>query len=148
VVADRANNYPEIVTFEGVGNASLLQIHIIAASVIVLGIIFAILSPPGGYVALIFFILLATGYDFVFIRKSQKPVRVSLYLRTNPVEASYGERKIGEIKGGTLVVDMENPNELGFRPTPKKRIAVWKFDSEKDAKIVAKRLLEYLPKED
>ena len=124
--ADRTNEYPEIVSFEGVGNASLVQINIIAVSVIILGVIFAILSPPGGYVALILLIL----------------------LRTNPVEASYGERKIGEIKGGTLVVDMENPNELGYRPAPNKRIAVWKFDSEKDAKIVAKRLLEYLSKED
>ena len=55
--ADGAQKYPEVVTFEGIGNASLLQIHIIAASVVALGIVFAILAPPGGYVALGFFIL-------------------------------------------------------------------------------------------
>ena len=35
----------------------------------------------------------------------------------------------------------------GFRAAPNRRLAVWKFDSNADAKIVAKRLLEYLPKE-
>jgi len=148
VTADGDQKYPEEISFVGIGNASLLQIHIIAASVVALGIVFAILAPPGGYVALGFFILLAAAYDLVFIRKSQKPVRVSLYLRTNPVEASYGERKIGEIKSGSLIVDMENPDELGFRAAPNRRIAVWKFVSEADAKIVAKRLLEYLPREE
>ena len=144
---DSSQEYPEIVTFEGVGNASLLQIHIIAGAVVALGIVFAILAPPGGYIALLVFILLAAAYDLVFIRKSQKPVRVSLYLRTNPVEAAYGERKIGEIRTGSLIVDMDSPNELGFRATPKRKIAIWTFDSEADAKIVAKRLLEYLPRE-
>ena len=42
---------------------SLLQIHLIASAVVILGIIFAILAPPGGYVALAFFIVLAAGYD-------------------------------------------------------------------------------------
>jgi hypothetical protein len=148
VGADGAQKYPEVVIFEGIGNASLLQIHIIALSVVALGIVFAILAPPGGYVALGFFILLAAAYDLVFIRKSQRPVRVSLYLRTNPVEAAYGERKIGEIRSGSLVLDMDSPNELGFRAAPNRRLAVWKFDSEADARIVAKRLLEYLPKEE
>ncbi|MDA4111318.1 MAG: hypothetical protein OK439_02180 [Thaumarchaeota archaeon] len=144
---DESQEYPEVVSFQGVGSASLLQIHIIAASVVALGVIFAVLAPPGGYIALIFFILLAAAYDLVFIRKSQKPVRVSLYLRTNPVEASYGERKIGEIKSGSIILEMENSNEVGFRPAPTKKVAVWIFDSEADAKIVAKRLLEYLPRE-
>jgi hypothetical protein len=144
---DESQEYPEVVSFQGIGNVSLLQIHIIAASVVALGLIFAILAPPGGYIALALFILLATGYDLVFVRKSQKPVRVSLYLRTNPVEASYGERKIGEIKTGSLVLEMENPNEIGFRSAPNRKLAFWIFDSEADAKIVAKRLLEYLPKE-
>jgi hypothetical protein len=147
VGAEGSQEYPEVVSFEGVGNASLLQIHIIAASVVALGIVFAILAPPGGYIALLFFILLAAAYDMVFIRKSQKPVRVSLYLRTNPVEASYGERRIGEIKTGSLILDMDSANELGFRATPKRKIAIWTFDSEADAKIAAKRLLEYLPRE-
>jgi hypothetical protein len=147
-VGDGAQEYPEVISFEGIGNASLLQIHIIAASVVALGIIFAILAPPGGYIALGFFVLLAAAYDLFFIRKSQKRVRVTLYLRTNPVEAAYGERKIGEIRSGSLVLDMDNPTELGFRPAPNRRLAVWRFDSEADAKIVAKRLLKYLPKED
>ena len=43
---------------------------------------------------------------------------------------------------------MDNPNELGFRPSPKRNLLVWEFQSEDDARIVAKRLLEYLPKEE
>ncbi len=129
------------------GNASLLQIHIIASAVVALGIVFAILAPPGGYIALLLFILLAAAYDLVFIRKSQKPVRVSLYLRTNPVEASYGGRKIGEIKSGSVILDTNSPRELGFRAAPNRKVAIWIFDCEADAKIVAKRLLEYLPRE-
>jgi hypothetical protein len=147
-VIDRdLSQYPEEVEFQGIGNASLLQIHLIATSVIVLGIIFAILAPPGGYIALAFFIVLAAGYDIVFIRKSQKPVWIVLHLRTNPVEATFRGNKIGEIKTGHLVLDMDNPNELGYRIAPNKKLSVWTFESEEDATIVAKRLLEYLLKE-
>jgi hypothetical protein len=141
------SQYPEVVTFEGVGNVSLLQIHLIALSVVVLGVILAYLAPPGGYFALAVFIAIAAGYDLIFIRKSQRPVRVSLYLQRNPVEASYGETKVGEVRTGAIVEDMEDPLELGFRPAPNKGLLVWKFDSEQDKNYVAKRLLEYLPLE-
>ena len=110
------SEYPEVVEFQGIGDVSLKQIHLIALSVVGLGVVFALLAPPGGYIALIFFILLAAGYDLVFLRKSQKPVRISLYLRKDPVEATYQEKKLGQINNGTIVTDMDNPNELGFRP--------------------------------
>lgn len=141
------SGYPEEVIFEGIGNVSLKQIHLIALSVVALGVVFAILAPPGGYIALIVFIMIATGYDLVFIRKSQTPVKVSLYLRKDPVEASYGEKALGQIKSGTIILGMDSPNELGFRPAPNRRVMVWKFETEEDAKIVAKRLVEYLPSE-
>ena len=140
----RFSEFPEVITFEGVGRASLKQIHIIALSLVVLGVIFAILAPPGGYILLIIFILIAAGYDVLFIRKSQKPVRLSLHLRTDPVEAIYDDARMGEIRSGTIITDMDNANELGFRPAPNKELLVWKFDSEEDAKVVAKRLSMYL----
>lgn len=143
-VDSKFSEFPEVVTFEGIGEASLKQIHLIALSLVALGVIFAVLAPPGGYILLIIFILIAAGYDMVFIRKSQRPVKLSLLLRTDPVEAMYDEKKMGEIKSGTIVTDMENPDELGFRPAPNKDLLVWKFDSEDSAKIVAKRLSMYL----
>lgn len=142
------SQFPEEVEFEGIGNASLLQIHLIAASAVVLGIIFAIIAPPGGYIALAVFVVIAAVYDLIFIRKSQRPVRIKLYLRTDPVEASLGDRKIGEIRSGTLILDMENDKELGYRAAPNRQISVWTFDSVEDAKTVARRLLEYLPREE
>nr|MDG6922156.1 hypothetical protein [Nitrososphaerota archaeon] len=117
---------------------------IIALSLVILGVIFAILAPPAGYILLIIFILIAAGYDVLFIRKSQKPVRLSLHLRTDPVEATYDDARMGEIRSGTIVTDMDNAKELGFRPAPNKELLVWKFDSEEDAKVVAKRLSMYL----
>ncbi len=140
----RFSEYPEEITFEGVGKASLKQIHIIALSLVALGLIFAILAPPGGYLVLIIFILIAAGYDMLFIRKSQKPVKLTLHLRTDPVEATYDDARMGEIRTGTLVVDMDDPSELGFRPAPDKELFVWKFDSAESAKMVAKRLSMYL----
>ncbi|MDG6999398.1 MAG: hypothetical protein JRN15_09825 [Nitrososphaerota archaeon] len=142
------SEYPEVVDFEGVGNASLKHIHLIALSLVGLGIVFSILAPPGGYVALAVFILLAAGYDMFFLRRSQKPVTISLYLRKDPVEASHLNKKLGEIKSGTIVTDLDNPRELGFRPTPNSKLVVWEFQSEEDAKIVAKRLLEYMQEEE
>jgi len=139
------SRYPEFVEFEGIGNISLLQIHLIAASVVILGVIFAILAPPGGYIALLVFIAIGAVYDIIFIRKSQTPVRVKLFLRTDPVKAAMGENNIGEIKSGTLILDMESENELGYRAAPNRRPSVWIFDSPEDAKIAAKRLMEYLP---
>jgi len=141
------SQFPEMVEFEGVGNVSLLQIHLIALSVVVLGIVFAILAPPGGFIALIVFIGIAATYDIIFIRKSRNPVRIKLFLRTNPVQSSLGENKIGEIKSGTLVTDMDNESELGYRAAPNKKLSIWIFDNPDDAKTVAKRLSEYLPTE-
>jgi len=143
----RYDVYPEKVSFTGVGHASLKSIHIIAICLVALGVVFAILAPPGGYVLLAVFILLAAGYDIVFIRKSQNLVRLDLQLRMNPVQATFNERLMGEIASGTIETDMESPNELGYRPAPKKELRVWIFDSESDAKIAAKRLLEYLPRD-
>jgi len=144
----RYDEYPETVSFTGVGHASLKSIHLIAISLVVLGVVFAILAPPGGYILLALFILLAAGYDIVFIRKSEKPVRLDLKLRMNPVQAMFNERLMGEIASGAIDTEMDSPNELGYRPAPNKNLRVWIFDSEGDAKIVAKRLLEYLPRDD
>ncbi len=138
------SEYPEVVKFKGVGRVSLKDIHLIALSLVVLGIIFAVFAPPTGYLLLAIFILIAAGYDVLFIRKSQKPVEVSLYLQKDPVEAKYGEAKAGEIKAGTIVVNMDDPKELGFRPVSGGRFFVWVFASEDDARIVAKRLSMYL----
>jgi len=143
----RYNAYPESVSFTGVGRASLKSIHIIAICLVALGVVFAILAPPGGSILLAIFILLAAGYDIVFIRNSQKPVRLELQLRTNPVQATLDERLMGEISSGTIETNMDSPNELGYRPAPNKDLRVWIFDSESDAKIAAKRLLEYLPRD-
>lgn len=145
---DRFTEYPEIVSFEGIGKASLRQIHLIAVSLIALGLVFVIFAPPGGYIILGLFIAIAAAYDMIFMRKSQRPVNVSLYLRKDPVEALYGDTKLGEIRIGSIVVNMENPNELGYRPEPEKGLFVWIFDSKETAKIVAKRLSMYLKVED
>jgi hypothetical protein len=141
------SEFPEFVEFEGVGNSSLLQIHLIALAVVGLGIVFAILAPPGGYLALVIFIILGMLYDLFFIRRSQRPVRIKLFLRTDPVQASFGESKIGEIKSGTLVTEMERANELGYRAAPSRQLSVWIFDTPDDAKTVARRLSMYLPHE-
>ena len=116
----RYDAYPETVSFTGIGHASLKSIHLIAISLVALGVVFAILAPPGGYILLAVFILLAAGYDIVFIRKSQNPVRLDLQLRMNPVQATFNERLMGEIASGTIETDMDNPNELGYRPAPNK----------------------------
>ena len=142
------SNYPEVVSFTGVGRSPLKQIHLIALSLVALGVIFAYVAPPGGYLLLLLFILIAAGYDLIFIRKSQRPVKISLYLRTNPVEAQFGEKKIGEILTGAIADDMEKLNELGFRPAPNRDLMIWTFDSPEDARFVAKRLLEYLPRDE
>jgi hypothetical protein len=142
------SEYPEVIEFQGIGDISLKQIHLIALSVVGLGVVLAALAPPGGYIALGLFILLAAGYDMIFLRKSQNPVKISLYLRKDPVEATYQEKKLGQLTSGTIVTEMESPNELGYRASPSRRLSVWEFQSENDARIVAKRLLEYLQKEE
>lgn len=135
-------------SFTGIGRASLKQIHAIALALVALGVVFAVLSPPGGYVLLAFFILIAAAYDMVFIRRSQKPVRVTLNLHTNPVEATMADgRKIGEIRTGAIEIDMDAPNELGYRPAPGKDLLVWEFDTPEDARAASRRLLEYLPRD-
>jgi hypothetical protein len=140
----RFSAFPEVVTFTAIGRRSLKDIHLIALSVVVVGVLFAILAPPAGYVLFAVFVLIAAGYDMVFIRKYQRPLKVSLYLRTDPVEAQFGGASIGEIKTGTIITEMDEPNELGFRPEPRKRPNVWHFESEEEARLVAKRLSMYL----
>ena len=142
------SEYPEVVDFEGVGNNPLKHIHLIALSLVGLGVVFSILAPPGGYIALAIFILLAAGYDLFFLRRSQKPVTVTLYLRKDPVEATHQNKKLGSIESGSIISDMDDPRVLGFRATPKSRLVYWEFRSEEDAKMVSKRLLEYLQKEE
>jgi hypothetical protein len=142
------SGYPEVVEFQGIGNISLRHIHLIALSLVALGIVFAVVAPPGGYIALGLFILIAAGYDLLFLRKSQKPVKISLYLRSDPVEATYQDKELGQISSGTIVTDMDSPRELGYRPTPKSKLLIWEFESEVDRDTVAKRLLEYLEKEE
>lgn len=39
------SEFPEFVEFEGIGNSSLLHIHLIALAPVGLGIVFAILAP-------------------------------------------------------------------------------------------------------
>ncbi len=141
------SEFPEFVEFEGIGNSSLLHIHLIALAPVGLGIVFAILAPPGGYVALVIFIIIGLLYDLFFLRRSQRPVRVKLFLRTDPVQATFGESKIGEIKSGTLVTELESGNELGYRAAPNRQLSIWIFDSADDAKIAARRLSMYLPQE-
>ena len=139
--------YPEVISFEGTGDIPMLQHHIIALSLVTLGIVFAIVAPPGGYFALALFILIAAGYDIVFLRKSMNPVRISLYLRTNPVRAMLGDYSLGEIKSGTIVEDTDDPRELGYRPAPNRKLKIWTFDTEEERNLVAKRMREYLPLE-
>ena len=141
------SEYPEVVAFEGTGDISMLQHHLIALSLVALGVVFAILAPPGGYIALAIFILISAGYELFFLRKASKILTISLYLRSQPVRAMLGDFPLGEIAGGTIIEDMDSPLELGYRPTPNKKLKVWTFSSEEDAKLVARRLLEYLPRE-
>jgi hypothetical protein len=141
----RFSGFPEEITFTATGRTSLKDVHLIALSVVVVGFLFAIIAPPEGYILFAIFVLLAAGYDILFLRKSQKPLKVSLFLRTDPVEAQFSGSRIGEIRVGTIVTDMDEPNELGFRPEPGKKINIWHFETEEDARIVAKRLGMYLP---
>jgi hypothetical protein len=141
------SEYPETVEFSGIGNTSLLQVHISAALIVAVGVILAIEAPPAGLFALILFLVFVLAVEMWMFRRSQKKLRLTLYLRENPVEAYQGDYKVGKIDHGSIEIDMDNPNDLGYRPAPKKNMIVWTFDSEHDKQIVAKRLLEYLPRD-
>lgn len=141
------SEYPDVVEFSGIGFTSLLQVHISAALIVIVGVILAIDAPPEGLFALIAFLIFILGIEMWMFRRSQKKLRLALHLRENPVEAYQGDYKVGAIDHGTIETEMDNPNDLGYRPAPKKNLIVWTFDSEKDKQIVARRLLEYLPRD-
>jgi hypothetical protein len=142
---DDHSGYPEKVEFSGVGYTPLLQVHISAALIILVGVIVAIVAPPQGLFLLLAFLVIVLLIEMWMFRRSRKELRLTLYLRENPVEAYQDNYKVGSIDHGSIDPEMDNPNELGYRPAPKKDLIVWTFDSESDKKIVAKRLLEYLP---
>ncbi len=141
------SNYPETVQFTGVVFSSLKQVHISAFLIALVGVLVTIQNPFVGLPLLFAFLLLILGVEAWMIRKSRKQIRITLYLRENPVQALQGMERIGEISSGSIDPDMDEPNELGFRPAPKRSLIVWKFDSKEDKEIAAKRLLEYLPRD-
>jgi hypothetical protein len=139
--------YPETVQFEGVVYSSLKQVHISAFLIILVGALVAYANPLVGLPLLIVFLILVLGIEAWMIRKSRKQLRLTLHLREDPVEATQGSYRVGAISTGSLDTEMDNPNELGFRPEPKRSMFTWTFDSVEDKEIVAKRLLEYLPRD-
>ncbi len=139
--------YPETVQFEGVVYSSLKQVHISAFLIILVGALVAYANPLVGFPLLIIFLILVMAIEAWMIRKSRKQLRLTLHLREDPVEATQGSYKVGAISTGSIDPDMDNPNELGFRPEPKRSLFTWTFDSVEDKEIVAKRLLEYLPRD-
>jgi hypothetical protein len=141
------SEYPESVEFSGIGYTSLLQVHISAAMIILVGVIIAVVAPPQGFFLLLAFLVIVLLVETWMFRRSRKELRLTLRLREDPVEAFQGTYKVGSIDHGSIDPEMENPNELGYRPAPKKNLIVWTFDSENDKQIVAKRLLEYLPRD-
>ncbi len=140
--------YPETVEFSGVVQSSLKTVHISSLAVIAAGILIAINDYPAGLLLLVVFLLIVLAFELWMIKKSVKKLRITLYLRENPVQAFEGRYQVGEIATGTIETQMDNPNELGFRAAPKRRLLTWTFDSRREAETVAKRLLEYLPKEE
>jgi hypothetical protein len=141
------SEYPEKVEFSGVGYTSLLQVHISAALIVLVGVIVAIVASPQGLFLLLAFLVIVLVIEMWMFRRSRKELRLALYLRENPVDAYQGTYKVGSIDHGSIDPEMENRDELGYRPAPKKDLIVWTFDSESDKRIVAKRLLEYLPRD-
>ena len=140
--------YPETVQFTGVVETSLKSTHITSLAVIAAGILIAFNDYPAGLLLLIAFLVIVLGFELWMMRKSVKSIRITLYLRENPVQALEGSYRVGEIATGAIDTQMDYPNEIGFRPAPKRRLLIWTFDSKQDAEIVAKRLLEYLPRDD
>ncbi|MGI0080351.1 MAG: hypothetical protein ACRECH_12085 [Nitrososphaerales archaeon] len=143
----RLLQYPETVQFTGASVASLKSTHVISLAVVIAGLLIAINTYPAGLLLLVVFLAIVFGFEFWMMKKSVKVLRITLYLREDPVQAADGSYRIGEIETGAIDVDMEKSNELGFRPAPKHRQLVWTFDSEHDAEVTAKRLLEYLPRD-
>jgi hypothetical protein len=141
------SEYPETVEFSGIGYTPLLQVHISAFLIILVGVIIAIVLPPAGLLLLLGFLVFVLLVEAWMFHRSPKKLRLRMQLRENPVEAYQGDYKIGTIDHGTIDPDMDSPNELGYRPSPKKELIVWTFDSEKDKRIVEKRLLEYLQRD-
>lgn len=141
------DNFPEEVEFTGVGNTPLLQVHISAGLLILVGVILAVEAPPAGFFALALFLVIVLGVESWMFRRSQKKLRISLMLRTNPVEAFQGSYRVGVIDHGSIETEMDSPNDLGYRPMPKNDLIVWTFDTIGDKEIVARRLLEYLPRD-
>ena len=145
---DSFSEFPETIHFSGVGYTPLLQVHISSALIILVGVIIAIVAPPAGFILLLIFLVFVLLIEAWMFRRSPKKLRLTLHLREKPVEAYQGNYKVGTIAHGSIAPDMENPNELGYRPAPKKDLIVWTFDSESDKQAVAKRLLEYLSRDD
>lgn len=143
----RLLQYPETVQFTGVSETSLKSTHVTSLAVVVAGVLIAINDFPAGLLLLVVFLLIVFGFEAWMMKKSVKRLRITLYLREDPVQAVEGSYRIGEVATGAIDTNMEEPNELGFRPAPKRRQLVWTFDSKHDAEVVAKRLLEYLPRE-
>ncbi len=144
---EKFSEFPETVRFTGIGNAPMRHIHLISLSLVLLGIVFAVVVPPLGLIILAGFIAIAGLYDAFFLRRTRRPVEITLHLRTDPVMATFGENPVGEIATGTLETEMDEPNQLGFRPAPNKQLMIWTFATQEEAKIVAKRLLLYLPRD-
>jgi hypothetical protein len=137
--------FPETVQFTGVVETSLKVVHITSLAIIVAGILIAIRDYPAGLILLMAFLAIVLGFEYWMMKKSLKKLRITLLLREDPVQALQGSYHVGAIVTGAIDNHMDNPNELGFRPAPNRRLLIWAFDSKADAEITAKRLLEYLP---
>lgn len=141
------SQYPEAVQFTGVMETSLKPVHFSSILLIIVGILVAISLYPTGLLLLVAFLVIVLLYESWMIRKSEREIRISLLLREDPVGAMQGSDRVGEISTGSIETEMEDPNKLGFRPAPDRELIVWTFDSKEDAQTVAKRLLEYLPRD-
>ena len=139
--------YPEVVELRGTPNRNFWADHIISIIVIAAGVANAVINFPIGLLILVFFGIVTLIYELWVRKKAKKEYKVSLYLRMNPVQASSGSTPLGPLASGAIKTEMDDLKELGFRATPKSKIIVWKFGSDEDAKVVAKRLLEYLPRD-
>ncbi len=143
----RLSEYPESVEFIGIGNASLKTVHIASLLVVTSGLVITIVDFPNGLLLLGAFLIIVFGFETFMIRRSRKSVTITLYLREDPVEAMEGLHSIGAIRSGTIDTEMDEPNELGFRPATDRDLLVWTFESENEKEIVAKRLLMYLQRD-
>jgi hypothetical protein len=147
VIPSELQEFPDVVNFVGVGNPSMKSAHLISIFVVAVGLLIAAVDYPIGLIVLVIFILIALGFEVFISKWSTRPVKVSLHLRKNPVEASQGMFSLGPITQGTIEINMEDPRELGYRPAQGKELLVWKFETIEDARTVAKRLLMYLQRD-